>query len=285
MGLKLIDKLPSFYGNGGLVPEIQKSLEIEREILEKEIIEFRKQLFVETSSWALNLWEEFLNIPIDESLGIDLRRSRIKAKITRSTPALTQNQLKNILSPYFESIEIFEYARENRFEAIFGTNTIIGGNLNIAINEIEESKPAHLAYLVGINYITQLVISKLFKRWDSDVIPVCGTIDISYNQYVACNGKSVISGIYGNNSSMLSEELNKVSEETIILGDGTRLTSNLELLVNKFSSDEFIKVAEELYLNNTNGKSLKDIITNEINNIYSEEFTKVSDENFVGEVK
>lgn len=284
MSIKLIDKLPSFYDNGNIVPEIQNSMDNEKNILESEIRDFINQIFVETATWGLDLWEEFLNIPIDENLDLNLRRSRIKTKITRSTPALTKNQLKTILKPYFENVDIIELAKENRFEAIFGTRTVVGENLSIAINEIEESKPAHLAYLVGINYITKVIISKVFKRWQSDVIPLCGTIDCSYNEYVSTSGKKLSSGTYSNILTAFSEAFIISSEETVILGSGKRLSEGIDLVINKFNSEEFVKVAEDLYLNNSDGKTMREIIINEIDNLFSEEILKVSESSYVGEV-
>lgn len=254
MSNKLIDKLPSFYDSGNVVASIQESFENEKNMLEQELNSFINQFFVDKADWGLKLWEDFLGIPVDENLDIHLRKARIKAKITRTTPALTQNQLVNILKPYFKTVIINEFAKENRFEVIFGTSTIIGNNLNIAINEIEESKPAHLSYNVGINYILNILISRLFNKWQSETIPLCGTIDCSYNELITTSGAANYNNINTLITKAFSELLEFASEENFIEDiNGKLLSEQITRLAINLYSDVIKTVSESVFVEEGGG--------------------------------
>lgn len=77
--MKLIDKLPSFDRNY-IVEEIQGAYDTELNILKEDIDDTFNQLFVDTATWGLDMWEDILCIEKKE-LDFDTRRSNIKAKM------------------------------------------------------------------------------------------------------------------------------------------------------------------------------------------------------------
>lgn len=55
--MKLIDKLPSFDRNY-IVEEIQGAYDTELNILKEDIDDTFNQLFVDTATWGLDMWED-----------------------------------------------------------------------------------------------------------------------------------------------------------------------------------------------------------------------------------
>ncbi|MGO0862355.1 putative phage tail protein, partial [Clostridioides difficile] len=76
--MKLIDKLPSFYKNY-MVEAIQNSYDTELSLLKENIDDTINQMFVDTSTWGLDMWEQILCIQNNEDLNYETRRSNIKA--------------------------------------------------------------------------------------------------------------------------------------------------------------------------------------------------------------
>lgn len=252
--MKLIEKLPSFYHNSNIAIAIQEAFGSESEILEDEILDFINQLFVETATWGLGLWEEFVDIPIDEKLSYELRRARIKTKITRFIPALHEQQLKDLIKHYFNEVDIVDYPRENRFEVVFGTYGIIGENLQYAVNDLEDIKPAHLDFSVAIKYISNIVITKMFTKWQSDLLPLCGTLECASDivEYVYTIGRKFDNNIDRTVNNLFSEKFVYASEEEFIIGNGKTYIESITNYINNMLSDEFKIASESIYAGEVN---------------------------------
>ncbi|MDX5708873.1 putative phage tail protein, partial [Clostridioides difficile] len=96
--MKLIDKLPSFYKNY-MVEAIQDSYDSELSSLKENIDDTINQMFVNTSTWGLDMWESILCIQNNEDLNYETRRSNIKAKM-RSLGTTKLKVIKNICEDY-----------------------------------------------------------------------------------------------------------------------------------------------------------------------------------------
>lgn len=99
--MKLIDKLPYFYGNGYTRPIIEAE-QIEADTLVEEIADTLKQCFVSTATWGLDYWEDMLFIPRNISKSYDERRSIIYSRI-RTIRTTTVKVIQELASAFFNT--------------------------------------------------------------------------------------------------------------------------------------------------------------------------------------
>lgn len=236
-----------------------------------------KNIFPQTAdSWGITIWEQRLGIISNGYEHIEKRRSRIITKL-QSRAIITPDRMAYIIKNYIEiEPEIEENVSKYAFDLYLKTNSEFSNVLLEIIDIIKKVKPSHLAYNIIMQYITNLNIYASFKEWFSDPIPLCGTIDCSYNSHIATNGKSNNNSIYSKIIKGICDSFVKVSDETFIVGNGKRLTENLELTINNFLTDELIKISENLYLSGVIGKSLENIISDKINSFISDELLMVT---------
>lgn len=284
-GQEMIKNISPIYDKSKIEKAIYEAIGLEFDNADYLVEEILKQMFPQTATWGLVFWEQRLNISINSNEEIEKRRQKVITKMQTKWP-LTPERMVNILKNYTNAeIEVIEGVDDFTFEVSLKTRNKIGDPLNEIINKVKEVKPSHMSFVVAINYLTDMASSLILKKWESDVIPVCGTIDCSYNEYISTNGEKVSSNIYENILTAFSEGFAIASEETVILGSGKRINESIDLIINKFNSEEFIKAADDLFLNNCDGKLIKQNIVNEIDSLFSEELSKVSEDSYIGEVK
>lgn len=110
------------------------------------------QCFVNTATWGLKFWEEFLGITVDENKAIDYRRSTIKAKL-RGTGTIKVKLIKNVAESFSNGeVEITENIQPFIFEVKFVGARGIPPNLGDLKSAINEIKPAHLSVQYTFTY-------------------------------------------------------------------------------------------------------------------------------------
>lgn len=273
--------LPTYYYESRQMNAKCDTTGIEFDNLEVTIQELIEQCFPQTATRGIKLWENFLGIPINTNESLELRRAKVIDKLSRVSP-MTPYEMKKSLEKFADTIEINQTPEEYTFEVVLGSESKIDYILSTIINIVEEIKPAHLAYSLTLKYITNILIIRSFKKWFSDVIPLCGTIDCSYNAYVSTEGRSNRTIMYEDITKGISDEFIKVSEQTMIPGNGKRLVENLELVITDFIADEVLKVSEELYLTGSTGKSLENIINDNLKSFLSDELLRTTGTDFKG---
>lgn len=113
--------------------------------IENAIDDILDQCFIDTATWGLKYWEQFLGIPVDENKPTEYRRSVIKSKI-RGTGTITVNLIKTVAESYSNGeVEINENVAPYTFEVKFVGTRGIPPNLDDLKAAIEQIKPAHLA--------------------------------------------------------------------------------------------------------------------------------------------
>lgn len=142
----LMAYLPLYYSKTGVMAKIQQVLAEEIGLIKYSLSDAFAQFFVDTATWGLALWEEFLGIKTDKSKPIEHRRSVIKAKI-RGSGTTTKEMIKRVAMAYSGGeVDIIEYPEEYRFVVKFIGVRGIPPNMPDLTNTIEQIKPAHLAF-------------------------------------------------------------------------------------------------------------------------------------------
>lgn len=109
------------------------------------------QVFPQTATWSLRLWEEFCGIITIEGLDVNIRRSKVMAKLSQVSP-ITPNIMKSMISKFTDGIvKIIQDTSQYSFFIDFQIKSKIL-NLKEMYETIEYVKPAHLDYDLALNF-------------------------------------------------------------------------------------------------------------------------------------
>ena len=175
--MKLIDKLPYFYGNGYTRPIIEAE-QFEADILYREIAETLKQCFVETATWGLDYWEDMLFLPRGTGKTYDERRSIIYTRM-RATRTTTVEVVKELATAFFrpENVTVTEHNENYYFNIEFENIKASTVKLQDVIDVLEIYKPAHLNYDFTFSVKTNVQINSNEKTGYS-YLPICNTFKV-----------------------------------------------------------------------------------------------------------
>lgn len=149
---RLMNMLPFLYQNSKYIRDVQNSLESERDILEKEFINFYDNLFVESSSWSLEWWEKFLDVR-SVSKDIETRKSVIKNKL-KFRGVTNKDVILELCSQYgFGQVEISEDFANGKFTIRFISKEGEPDNLRDLINQLDLIIPSHISYDFHFTYV------------------------------------------------------------------------------------------------------------------------------------
>jgi hypothetical protein len=115
------------------------------------IDDFNAQLFVDTATWALSIYEIELNIPVEPSKPMSERRTVIKSKL-RGTGQIDASLIKLVADSYSNGdvAVLFDGSIKITFTGVLG----IPPNMQDLRDAIEDIKPAHLGVEYNFTYIT-----------------------------------------------------------------------------------------------------------------------------------
>ncbi|WP_159449954.1 putative phage tail protein [Clostridium massiliodielmoense] len=129
------------------IKEIQNIYNAQQKEIDKlnlDVKDLKAQCFVNTATWGLNLWEEFVGIDTDTRKSIEERRASILAKL-RGQGTTTIKVIEEIAKAYADRVGVTEHNKESYFT--IDLESIDKGfpySLNSLYNIIEEIQPAHL---------------------------------------------------------------------------------------------------------------------------------------------
>lgn len=154
--MNLMDYLPSYYWNNNkknLMPFVQEAVSKELGTLLDDISDTLDQLFVDTATWGLDLWEAELGIATDKTKSDNYRRPVAISKI-RGRGITTPGVLAELATLFSGSQAIvIEYPQEYRFVIKFIGARGIPPNLSDLSRAVNEIKPAHLDYSYEYTYL------------------------------------------------------------------------------------------------------------------------------------
>lgn len=196
---------------------LQEIYNVENEEListEDAIEDLLNQCFVDTATWGLDLWDEFLGINTRE-YSTEERRNILKNKLLMQPP-FTLSRLYSLLNNVADNVYITEDYADYTFEITLLVKDKLKTALNKIIAQIEEVKPAHLDYKLILGYLLDLDINISFSRWLSEVLKQCGTIDTSGNEVITTQGRKYKENFIDSKQLWPSEKFLIASEITVM---------------------------------------------------------------------
>lgn len=168
--IDLMHYLPHYWHNIKEMQTLQNTLGIEVSQLHCSIQDVFAQLFVDTATWGLELWERKLGIEINKALSYQRRREIIKAKM-RGTATTTKELIKSVAAAFSNGeVEVIEdnakYVVKIKFVGTRGIPANVEGFKKI----LSQIIPAHLVIEYIFTYITWAEFdsyNKTWQEWDS----------------------------------------------------------------------------------------------------------------------
>ncbi|NLG89934.1 MAG: DUF2313 domain-containing protein [Clostridiaceae bacterium] len=188
------------------IREFKTLYNIENEDLttvENAIEDVLNQCFLDTATWGLDLWDEFLGINTKE-YSIEERRNILKNKLWMRPP-FTVARLYDMLRNTADNVYITEDYANYTFEVTLLMKDRLKVALSKIMAQIEEAKPAHLDYRIVLGFLFELQGTVAFKRWFSDILKPCGTINPAGEEVVTTLGRRYVTSIDDAGQSWLSE--------------------------------------------------------------------------------
>ncbi|WP_250277204.1 putative phage tail protein [[Clostridium] colinum] len=146
MNNRVINFINKIFINDDITKHIARISQTEIENIEIKIDDIKSNIFLDTSTWGLNIFEKELNIEYVEDKLIEERKAIISAK-WRGAGKLTLELIQDTVKAYTDNLV---KVRFNGTIIIDFTNKIgKPKDIGSLIKSIEDIKPAHL----GVDYI------------------------------------------------------------------------------------------------------------------------------------
>ncbi len=180
--------IPAFIANQEPIKSVLTSVGQTTGTMMVDVKDVLAQCFVDTATWGLKSWEQYLEISVNESKTLSYRRSVIKAKL-RGAGTTTKAKVQETAESFENGdVEVILVPAENKvqikFTGIYGTPPNID-DFDKAINQII---PAHLLVEYLYTYLTwqQLDAAQItwadlddagftweeFETWNPDANPL-----------------------------------------------------------------------------------------------------------------
>lgn len=165
------------------IPGYFKETKLFKALLDTELVQFDKvdaliadcinQLYVDTATWGLSLWERDYELEYNPELTIEQRRSRVKAKI-RGTGKVTGGLIKRVASSFNDDQGEVTFDGKINIELTRKTTNAL--SLKDLQEALEEIIPAHLDYTLAVKYVAVAAIkSELMVNIPSELVH-CGRL-------------------------------------------------------------------------------------------------------------
>ena len=194
--MKLIDKLPYFYEECPTTNTIQEGLQSETDNLYRKVDNTIDQLYINSATWALDMWEEFVDIKNPEGT-VEQRRSSVSAKL-KAKGTTTLDVMTALCKSYIDDVKVTELFNEYTIllQLISNSESFLPKEYNLTdINSsIWEVKPAHLAHEFDFVNSRKLNIKTAYEDAKFRYIP-CNTIyagELQPNTYFNDNELSIL---------------------------------------------------------------------------------------------
>ena len=142
----LMRYLPPYWHTIREMIELQKVAGQEVDQLRHSIDDLLAQMFVDTATWGLSLWEHELGLTVDPTRPLERRREQIKAKL-RGSGTTTVFLIQSVAEAYSGGeVEVIEHPGDYHFTVRFVGVRGIPQNMAGLMRALNEVKPAHISH-------------------------------------------------------------------------------------------------------------------------------------------
>lgn len=146
MNDKVINFINKIFRNDDISKHIAKISQNELENIEIKITDIKSNIFLDTSTWGMNIFEKELNIEYVEDKTIDERKALISAK-WRGSGKLTLELIQDTVKAYTTNVVSVRF--NGTIIIDFSDKIGVPNDVDSLMKSVEDIKPAHL----GVDYI------------------------------------------------------------------------------------------------------------------------------------
>ncbi len=146
MNDKVINFINKIFRNDDIANHIARISQTKLENIEINITDIQSNIFLDTSTWGVDIFEKELDIEYTEDKTIDERKSIISAK-WRGAGKLTLELIQDTVKAYTDNVVSVRF--NGTIIIDFSDKIGVPSNVNSLMKSIEDIKPAHL----GVDYI------------------------------------------------------------------------------------------------------------------------------------
>lgn len=155
-GKVLFSYITDIYDNCRIMVEIYEAIGIQFDDIDIMFEDISRQMFPQTATWSLPIWEKRLGLPISDSENTEGRRGKIIAKLQSKMTINPENM--QIITKSFTGadIKVIEWIKKFTFKVEADvSDMIVAEEINQIIRKI---KPSHMAFLVQFVLFEQVNI-------------------------------------------------------------------------------------------------------------------------------
>lgn len=162
----LMNYMPEYYQNSNAIKNMLDSHSYEVGKLLVTIEDVEKQLYINTATWGLDIWEAVYGITTNLTATYEDRREVIKAKM-RGQGTITKQMLKKTAEAFSGGeVEIIEYPEQDLFIVKFIGVKGIPRNMAGFISMLDHITPSHLEYNIQYSYTVWDMIEDKNITWN-----------------------------------------------------------------------------------------------------------------------
>ena len=209
--MRLIDKLPYFYGECPKTNTIQEGLGAETNNLYSKVEGTTNQLYVSSSTWALGEWEKFAGVKKTDG-SIEQRRARVIAKL-KAKGTTTLEVLEAVCNIYANKVKIKEIYNEYALMISLVDEKDSFNPIEYRLNDMNEAiweiKPAHLNHHFSFSQSRKLGVQVNYEDITIKYTPcnACYAGQYQPNTYNREQELYNLPSSYNENSSMLGNAI------------------------------------------------------------------------------
>ncbi|WP_368292872.1 putative phage tail protein [Dehalobacter sp. TBBPA1] len=133
--------------------------------VENSVKDVLSQCFIDTATWGIKYWEEYLGIPVNESKPLSFRQSVVKSKL-RGAGTTTASLVEATTESYQNGdVEVIEVSRENKVQIKFNGIYGIPPNMTDFQAAIVRIIPTHLLVEYIYTYLTWGELNEAGYTW------------------------------------------------------------------------------------------------------------------------
>lgn len=145
-GKMLFEWITSIYDDCKIMIQVYEALGVQFDNVNYMFEDILKQMFPQTATWGLELWERRLNLPTNESENMENRRGKVIAKI--QSKVTVNPETMAVITKNFTGadIKIIEWLKDWTFAVQTDAKSM---NKAFEIHKIiKRIKPSHMAYVL-----------------------------------------------------------------------------------------------------------------------------------------
>lgn len=153
----MINRLQPFMRNSKIYENLFDVQSVELTDRADAIEDLKQQILISTATWALEVYERAVGLPVDNTKPLAERRSRIIAKL-RGVGKVDAQLIKNVVSSWTGGTTDVQFG-DGTITIRFIDTIGIPENMSDVELAIEEIKPAHLSFVIEYIFNTHAQLS------------------------------------------------------------------------------------------------------------------------------